>query len=656
MSYQPPSSERRPSMAERRPSNLSGARPQIVPQLAYLELPPPSTTPEQVDVLVAGTGLVESILASALAWNGSNVLHIDSNPYYGDSSATLTVEQLKDWVRKVNIQKVGYKSFKNASLYIPRLNQHKIVSKNYGIDLSPKILFAKSDLLSLLIKSKVYKYLEFQSLSSFHVFENDSFEKLSSSKQDIFLNQSLSLQIKRNLMKFIKFVINWEVEREVWEPFRNASIQDFLTQKFKLESAQSNEIIFSLGLCTNTRLRTPEALQRIKRYLISFDVYGSFPVLYSKYGGPGELSQGFCRSAAVAGTTYKLGTEITNYNDTTNIVTLSDNTQIKVNERLVISPSQVPNFLDDYYSKTKKPSVEVNRMVVVVTKDCKEWVEENESAGIVVFPEGSLKSNNKFAVQVVVMNGGSEICPDGQAVWYLSTIEQGAKAREDLENALKLLEECIIRESNIDNIVTNEDIEFKNGMPSISSVKLGSSLMNFSPKEKLNYILKLSYTQLTSIPHFGVANPKLFDINEEQQSSQQQSQQQDSLNNDHKNNSPTNDTSNSSSNKILFDLMPSSELSYDGVITEAKVLYSKITGSDDDFFDVDFEDDDDDTYKASATAVTNESAAYDDDDDDDVLVMEDMTTGAVSPNPAGSLDRRRNTDEAIVESEDEIII
>ena len=38
-------------------------------------------------------------------------------------------------------------------------------------------MFCQSDLLSLLIKSRVYRYLEFQSLSNFHVFENDDFQQ-----------------------------------------------------------------------------------------------------------------------------------------------------------------------------------------------------------------------------------------------------------------------------------------------------------------------------------------------------------------------------------------------------------------------------------------------------------------------------------------------
>ena len=39
--------------------------------------------------------------------------------------------------------------------------------------------------------------------------------------------------------------------------------------------------------------------------------------------------------------------------------------------------------------------------------------------------------------------------------------------------------------------------------------------------------------------------------------------------------------------------MPSSELSYDGIITDVKSIYQRITGTTDDFFDVDFEDEED---------------------------------------------------------------
>lgn len=608
------SSERRPSMAERRSStttrphfdsNLSTSystqggigntsrRPSVVPHLAGLEKPLPESIPDQCDVVIAGTGLIESILAAALAWQGSNVLHIDANNYYGDNTATLTIDQLKTWVQKVNNNEVD--GFKNALLYIPSGNELK--SRDFGIDLTPKILFAKSDLLSLLIKSRVYKYLEFLPLSSFHFFENDNFEKMSNTKQDIFTNQSLSLITKRSLMKFIKFAIDWENQQDVWENYKKESIEKFLKEQFKLEKPQIFELIFSIGLCNNLSISTPEALARIKRYLISFDVYGNFPVMYSKYGGAGEISQGFCRSAAVAGTTYKLNTRLESFDPKTKIAKFSDNSKIKVNEQVILSPSQAP--LNSKFIPNQ--DYEIQRLTVIVKKDCKEWFENGESASIVVFPSGSLSNNNKEAVQAIIMSEDTGITAKDTCVWYLSTTEKGQKGRYDLENALKAMENAILRESS--DHLNNEDEIFENGTGMINSVKLGQSFKDFVPKEKIQYLLKIFYVQKTSIPHSGIVIPNQYRKNSIQ---------------------PTFEDSSAPDNGVIYSTLPSSEISYDGIITAAKILYEKIVGSDDDFFDVDFEDEDEEISNLTGNNNDNNTSTYDDNVSESVEFADDM--------------------------------
>ncbi|CAM9012537.1 unnamed protein product [Wickerhamomyces anomalus] len=608
------SSERRPSMAERRSStttrphfdsNLSTSystqggigntsrRPSVVPHLAGLEKPLPESIPDQCDVVIAGTGLIESILAAALAWQGSNVLHIDANNYYGDNTATLTIDQLKNWVQKVNNNEVD--GFKNALLYIPSGNELK--SRDFGIDLTPKILFAKSDLLSLLIKSRVYKYLEFLPLSSFHFFENDNFEKMSNTKQDIFTNQSLSLITKRSLMKFIKFAIDWENQQDVWENYKKESIEKFLKEQFKLEKPQIFELIFSIGLCNNLSISTPEALARIKRYLISFDVYGNFPVMYSKYGGAGEISQGFCRSAAVAGTTYKLNTRLETFDPKTKIAKFSDNSKIKVNEQVILSPSQAP--LNSKFIPNQ--DYEIQRLTVIVKKDCKEWFENGESASIVVFPSGSLSNNNKEAVQAIIMSEDTGITAKDTCVWYLSTTEKGQKGRYDLENALKAMENAILRESS--DHLDNEDEIFENGTGMINSVKLGQSFKDFAPKEKIQYLLKIFYVQKTSIPHSGIVIPNQYRKNSIQ---------------------PTFEDPSAPDNGVIYSTLPSSEISYDGIITAAKILYEKIVGSDDDFFDVDFEDEDEEISNLTGNNNDNNTSTYDDNVSESVEFADDM--------------------------------
>lgn len=581
--------ERRPSIAERRPSGLNSRRPSVIPYLAGVEKPMLPTIPSQCDVLICGTGLVESILAAALAWQGSKILHVDANPYYGDTCATLTVEQIKAWCSSVNDGTPGFQGFTKAMLHIPFPN--RLNSKDYGIDLTPRVLFVKSDILSLLLASRVYRYLEFQSLSDFHTFENDTFDKMMSTKEEIFTNQALTLSSKRLLMRFLKFVLEYEQpsNRKLLEAHKNDDFTNFVQDQFKLTRKQTNELCYTLGLCPLPNIKVTQGLSRIRRYLVSFNIYGNFPTLYSKYGGPGEISQGFCRSAAVAGATYKLNTALKSYDPEKKIAYFDDGSHIKVTEKVVCSPSQAP----EHAKNVPQRKYEITRLITIVKKSCKEWFGEGENAAIVIFPPESLSSLNKYPVQSIIMGSGTGSCPKGQCIWYLSTIEKGEKARMDLQAALKKMEQSILRESEdsgFDVALKDSDIAIAaNGSFSvINSVKLGKSFKEFVPKEKLTYLLKLMFTEHTSIAPYGVASNDVFEKAEKSST----------------------DDDNGPDEDVVYSSMPSTEISYDGIVTEAKVLYSKIVGSDDDFFDVDFEDEDDD-----AADRANESAIADDTDE-----------------------------------------
>lgn len=76
--------------------------------------------------------------------------------------------------------------------------------------------------------------------------------------------------------------------------------------------------------------------------------------MVSKYGGPGELAQGFCRSAAVAGTTYKLNTNLVDFDPMSKIAHFDDGSHIKINEKVIISPTQLPKFYNQATTKSLK--------------------------------------------------------------------------------------------------------------------------------------------------------------------------------------------------------------------------------------------------------------------------------------------------------------
>lgn len=555
--------DRRNSIVERRGSQVSSypsRRTSIIPELQGIEKPNIEKLPDNLDcdVLIVGTGLVESILAAALSWQGSKVLHIDANNYYGDNVANLTIEQIKNWFISSKLNRTGFRCYKNIKLEINDTD-FKIVSKDYGIDLSPKILFTKSPMLDLLLKSRVYNYLEFQSLSDFHTFEDDSFGKLVSSKEDIFTSETLTLVDKRKLMKFLKFIASEDYDSS--NISNDINLKEYLTTVFKLEEKYANELIYTLGLINNPNIGALDGLYYIRRYLLSLNVYGNFPTLYSKYGGPGEVSQAFCRSAAVAGTIYKLGTSLEMYDNESQIAHLTDGSKIKVTEKVVSSLNQ------SYAKPTECKFHEISRMILVVDKGCELWINENESSSIVVFPPHSLKSDNKYPVEVLIMGTGTGCCPPGQCIWYMHTIEP-LNGEKDLQAALERMEESYIKEHNFD-YDNFEEGDFANNGNSLNESgigKLSQSLNKLSTKigKKgiINYILKLQFTQLTNINQslpFGYDNIV------------------------HK-----------TSDGIIIPAMPSGEMSYDGVIEEAKKIYKEIVGDDVDFFDVDFEDDDED--------------------------------------------------------------
>lgn len=587
--------DRRPSMAERRPSmpaSVNSRRPSVIPSLAGMEKPSEPITQSTYDILICGTGLVESVLAAALAWQGSNVLHIDANPYYGDHSATLTIDQLKSWSKSVG--KIGFKNFKDAQLDIIG---EGLKSKDFGIDLTPKILFAKSDLLTLLINSRVYHYMDFQPISNFHTYENDTFGKMLASKEDIFTSDH-SLLTKRQLMKLMKFIFS-DDNQKVIDEYKDELLSTFIKDKFKLDSKYVNELVYTLGLSASPDIKTNEGIARIKRYLDSFNIYGNFPAIYSKFGGPGELSQGFCRSAAVAGTTYKLNTHLKSFDSKTKIAVLNDGSKIKVNENVICSPSQAPNGSVN----VPEQNYQISRLITVVDKSCSEWFNDGENSSIVVFPPNSL-NENEYPIQAFILGPGSGCCPDGTSIWYLHTINPDlSKAKNDLNDAVMKMEESILREmefdleeiddDDVDQIDNLHNVKFK---PQVQE-KISKGFKDFKPNSKISHLLKLSFIQLTSTPPFGIVKPGTFSEELKVESKK------------------------GVDNGIIYSSMPPVEMSYDGVVSEAKVLYKTIVGDVDDFFNVDFEDEEEeeeikeiDQFKKGVSAVRDESAVIDDSD------------------------------------------
>ena len=76
-------------------------------------------------------------------------------------------------------------------------------SRDFNIDLTPRLVGSSSRFVQVLINSGVGRYLEFKSLEGAYILFEDTLRRVPASKEDIFASE-LHPREKRRLMKFLK--------------------------------------------------------------------------------------------------------------------------------------------------------------------------------------------------------------------------------------------------------------------------------------------------------------------------------------------------------------------------------------------------------------------------------------------------------------------
>lgn len=189
----------------------------------------------------------------------------------------------------------------------------------YSLALAPQIIHTKSKLLSNLVSSRAYRQVEFLAVGSFYVYEpakdgsDPKLSRIPSSREDVFSSQSIPARSKRSLMKFLKFVLEFESDdqKPLWEGQADAPLTDFLTTQFKLEDDLKRYVV-ALTMALDGRASVRSGLAAINRHLTSMGTFGpGFCAVYPKWGGLSEVAQVACRAGAVGGGIYMLDTSAT---------------------------------------------------------------------------------------------------------------------------------------------------------------------------------------------------------------------------------------------------------------------------------------------------------------------------------------------------------
>ncbi|KAG1411370.1 hypothetical protein G6F58_008585 [Rhizopus delemar] len=307
-------------------------------------------------------------------------------------------------------------------------------SRSYNLDTTPKLLHSREELVEVLIRSGVGRYLEFKSVDDIYMFNKiaEQLEKVPGSKEDVFTNKSISLIEKRKLMKFLTYAVEHNGEDIELE---DMSYSKFLEEKFKISDKLLDAIVYAIAL-VDKDASVKHGLDCTHKFVQSIGRFGKGGYLCPLYGGASEIAQAFCRICAVYGGIYILNSPIDKIlvnNETNECTGLVTKEGQEYNCKTLISGI-------DYLPLTWLPSggdfgTWVSRAIVITNHPLKD-TEAHDALAYSIFPPGSNAGNVDFPIYIIHQSQESVACPKDQYVTYFWTTSQNEGV---LKNALELL-------------------------------------------------------------------------------------------------------------------------------------------------------------------------------------------------------------------------
>lgn len=306
-------------------------------------------------------------------------------------------------------------------------------SRAYSLALAPQLIHARSELLSQLVSSKAFRQIEFLAVGSFYIYKpgsestpTRSLSRIPSTREDVFANTAIPARAKRLLMKFLKFVLEYDSEplTELWKPRAREPLESFLESEFKLD-VDLRSYVITLTLSLDGKISVEAGLASINRHLTSMGVFGAgFAAVYPKWGGLSEVAQVGCRAGAVGGAVYMLSvgiSDIQNAGDEDELsVTLANGVAIR--SKALVQGS----------SKPTGENRTVSRLTAVVNSNLSSMFESTVEGAptpcvaVVALPAGSITTSDgitsEFPTFALVHSSDTGECPAGQCEYCNSFI------------------------------------------------------------------------------------------------------------------------------------------------------------------------------------------------------------------------------------------
>lgn len=316
-------------------------------------------------------------------------------------------------------------------------------SRAYTLSLSPHFLYTRSQLISVLISSKVYRQLEFMAVGSWWIHSEEanaengelgatrSFHRVPGNREDIFADTHISMKSKRTLMRFLRHISKpADEDTDETEEDLSAPFGDYISSKFGVpEDLHSPLLSLSLSQRTLQSTSASHAVPRIKRHLASVGALGpGFGGVISKYGGGSEILQVACRASAVGGGVYALDTGIQSLTDSESGDEYPVELQLS-NGESIRTKSVIGTVWDLYPTQERSLScAKFTRSITVVASEFTSLFPVTvegapvPASAILMFPGETLGSPQSPPVYLQVHSSDTGDCPRQQSKSFLNPL------------------------------------------------------------------------------------------------------------------------------------------------------------------------------------------------------------------------------------------
>jgi len=369
-----------------------------------------------------GTGLKECILSGLLSVDGMKVLHLDRNGYYGGASASLQLNQL-------------YEAYKKGET--PRTDLG--ASRDYNVDVVPKLIMSMGNLVKALLHTNVTRYLDFKAIGGSYVFRGGKIHKVPSDEGEALKSGLMGLLEKRRCAKFFVYAQDYKADDPKTHQGYDLTKMTMgeLYGKFSLQPDTIDFIGHAICLYLDDDYIKQPALESVMRMQLYFNSLARYsnaksPYLYPLYG-LGELPQGFARLSAIYGGTYMLNAPIDH-------VVMEDGKAVGVQSSEDPKPVAKCKFIvadPSYFPDRVHCTGKVVRAICILSHPVPNT--DNAESAQIIIPQKQVGRRSDIYVSIVSFS--NNVAPKGRWIATCAATIENPKVEpvKELEPALALL-------------------------------------------------------------------------------------------------------------------------------------------------------------------------------------------------------------------------